>query len=212
MKVIHWSPIENKESILEKGLLVKDTWLCGNLLTPFHSLNRWWLDFIFKDQECLGYIFDLQDSDFPLVYNHWVSHKDQEYDEDYNLLSSIRKPIASLLAASEHPQENGIYSSPAALQQGCRENILWRIGEQLDTQNNQAESTYISNAIEHIQHKPSALDSFIGNPDFMIYTFEDYELLLSNHILPERIIKVVTPDEVYKYYGLLEEMRKFFKS
>jgi len=183
MKVIHWSPTKNKESILRNGILIQDTWVCCVPLTPFHKLNRWWLDFALNDTEYLGYIFELENSDFPLKYGHWVGDKEQEYDDNYDL--------------EEDSEGHHTYKSLKELKDGYKETILWRIGETFDECHTQESEVYVPNAPKYFQSSNTNIDAFICDYNLMRFTFEDYQLLLFNNILPSRIIKVIGSDESY---------------
>ena len=97
MKAIHWSPAKNKSAILEKGIQIQDTWISATLATPFKNLNRWWLDFLLNDQEYLGFVFELNESDFPLVHDHWVIDTHKEYDDDYEIISKRRYTLKEIL-------------------------------------------------------------------------------------------------------------------
>lgn len=205
MKVIHWSPAKNKENILKNGILIQDTWVCCVPLTPFHKLNRWWLDFALNDTEYLGYIFELEESDFPLKYGHWAGDKEQEYDENYDLISSKRKTIEEF--AQEDPEGHYTFKSLKELKEGYKETILWRIGETFDEHHTQESEVYVPNALKYLESPNTNIDEFIGDYNLMRFTFEDYQLLLFNNIPPSRIIKVVGSDEPYIYNDLLNELR-----
>ena len=56
--------------------------------------------------------------------------------------------------------------------------------------------------------KKKAIKDFIDNPDFMEFTFEDYQLLLFKNIAPERIVKVIKPNTNYQYNELMNEIKE----
>jgi len=209
MNVIHWSPASNHEAILEKGLLIKDTRIACTILTPFHELNRWWLDFQMNDTKYLGYIFELVESDFPLKYGHWLGDTDQVYDEQGELRASRRKTIADFL--QEEATHPNVYPSLQELKEGYKNALLWRIGEHLDVENKEETTSYISNALRYFQSPKHSIDTFIEDWDFMRFTFEDYQLLLFQPISPNRLIKIVQPDEVHRYTALVDDIRAFLE-
>lgn len=80
-----------------------------------------------------------------------------------------------------------------------REAMLWRLGEELTHQRNpdmslgemdKARETYTSLAEAEIDQHPKALIDCMNDLGFMRYTFEDYQIVLSHSISPDRIIKV----------------------
>ncbi len=124
MKVIHWSPKKNKSEILEKGIKVSNIWMSCSILTPFKNLNRWWLDFLLNDQEYLGFIFELDKSDFPLVHSHWCIDTHTEYDDDFEVISKRRFDLIEIL--KNNP--NSVFANIEELKNDYRKTIIWRIG------------------------------------------------------------------------------------
>lgn len=204
MKVIHWTPKENKEAILKEGILLQDTWISCAMLTPFHNLNCWWLDFYFKEQKCVGVVFELKESDFPLVYSHWVVSEEKEYDDDLNTISCTRNNLKKVFAIDP----NAVLNSIEELKTEYKETIIWRIGDTVQDVSETNHNKIISSGNQIIQeNKSKAIQDFFDNPDFMEFVFEDYEMLIYNSIAPERIEKVIDSTTHYPYIDLMEEIK-----
>ncbi|MDR6238796.1 hypothetical protein [Aureibacter tunicatorum] len=201
MRIIHWTPKENKESILERGIRVQDTWISFNFLTPFHSLNRWWLDFSNeKQEECIGVIIELDESDFPAYFYHWGGTHDQKFNDNGDLILNKKKSL------DQFRQDGTLFESLADLWTGYKETILWRIGERLANLETSS-ADYIPLALKALKGDQTLFDKYVNDEEFMTFTFEDYELLLFTDIDSSRILSIVTEDEVIKYDELLKEIK-----
>lgn len=78
--------------------------------------------------------------------------------------------------------------------------ITFRLGEEIARKSGLAvdiyepgkiSELYLSLAEAEIKSHPKVLIEKMNALDFMIFTFEDYEIALSNSIAPNRIIKVI---------------------
>ncbi|WP_196888385.1 hypothetical protein [Aureivirga sp. CE67] len=213
MKVIHWTPKENKNQILENGILISDTWISCSILTPFKNLNRWWLDFLLNDKEYVGIIFELETEDFPLVHNHWCIDSDTEYDDDFKVISQKRYNLNEILSNNPKP----IFNNLKELKRNYAETIIWRIGNTVDDFSFlDKDGVYRSDnkktmeaALKLIKANPKkAKKVFFDNSDFMEFVFEDYEVLLFKNIEPNRIEKVIQANTNYSYNDLMNEIKK----
>lgn len=213
MKAIHWTPIENKDSILKNGINIKDTWLSCSVLTPFKNLNQWWLDFSLDEGEYLGCIFELKPIDFPLVYCHWAIDAHKEYNDNFEELSVRRFTLEEILDANP----KNVYSNFQDLKKGYKETIIWRIGNVINIEKaqEQGENEAFVEADEMLvglneiaYNKDQAIEKYFDNPDFMEFVFEDYELLLFKDIEPARIEDFVVPNSDYGYSRLMNEIKK----
>lgn len=209
MKVIHWTPKENKESILQNGLQIQDTRIAYSILTPFDNLNRWWLDFSLLEtgKEYIGFIFELNTSDFPLVHHHWCASTYQELGDNLEITLNRRYRLDEIL--KDNP--NGVYSTKDELKKGYKETILFRIGETTDEVEDVYELDY--ERVEELGYdiikkdNEKAFQDFFDDPDFMEFTFEDYQVLLFNDISPERLETIIQPEDSYCYTTLLDEVK-----
>ncbi|BDD05284.1 hypothetical protein [Aureibacter tunicatorum] len=213
MKVIHWTPKDNKSSILERGILLKDTWISCSMLTPFKGLNRWWLDYMFEDQECIGIIFELQESDFPLVHGHWMIDTTTEYDEEFEPISKQRNSLKDIL--EQNPQF--VFQNKKELIRDYTQNIIWRIGNTIDNSSILGKDNIywpdnkkiIASGRKLIKaNSKKAKEKFIDNGDFMKFVFEDYEVLLFKNIEASRIERIVKPNSSFPYHDLQEKVKK----
>lgn len=213
MKVIHWTPKENKSSILEKGIILSDTWISCSILTPFKNLNRWWLDFLLNDQEYIGIIFELTSEDFPLVHDHWVVDGYSETNDDLEVTSKKRNNLNEILSGNP----KSVFSNINALKKDYKKTIVWRIGNTIDESNYlDKDGIYqynynkiMNSGINLIKSNPKkAIKDFFENPNFMEFVFEDYEVLLFKDIKPNRIDKIIQANTNYKYDDLMNEIKK----
>lgn len=211
MKVIHWSPEKNKSEILENGIKISDVWVSGSILTPFKNLNRWWLDFLLHDEDYLGFVFELDESDFPLVHSHWCIDTYTEQDEDLEVVYKRRYHLNEI--QKNNPRD--VFVDIESLKYDYKNTILWRIahGEDVNLDVDEPDDKIrIHTALKFIQNNPKkAIKAYFDNPDFMEFVFEDYEVLFFKDIKPERIKKVIKPNTNYSYTELMEEIKKELK-
>jgi hypothetical protein len=212
MKVIHWTPKEKKSEVLEKGILITDTWISCSILTPFKNLNRWWLDFLLHDKEYVGIIFELEKHDFPLVHDHWMVGEHSETNDDFEVISKKRHSLQEIL--SSNPKS--VFGNLNSLKRDYEETIVWRIGNTVDDSDyldkdgiyKSDNKKIIASGLKLIQSNPKKAErDFFGNPDFMEFVFEDYEVLLFKNIEPNRIEKVIQSNTNYQYNDLMNEIK-----
>ena len=220
MKVIHWTPLENKDSILKNGIQIQDTRIACSILTPFDNLNRWWLDFSLLEtgKEYIGVVFELAASDFPLIHDHWVISTYQEIDDNFETIFRRRFRLDEM----ERSNPSGLFESIEALKDAYKKSIVFRIGEAVKehTLVLQEDGTYgydtveiIETGYEEIKKDPQkAFQEFFDDPEFMEFVFEDYQVLLYNDISPERIEKVINAEDSYTYSEFMEEIKKSVSS
>jgi hypothetical protein len=204
MKLIHWSSKENKESILENGIKISDTWTSCSILTPFHNLNRWWIDFLLNEKEQIGFIFELTEFDFPLVHSHWCIDTYKKQDDDFNVIEERRYNLSEIFRDNPH----SVFKNLSELKEDYKKTIIWRIGESISELGLGSDSKeFYKKGIDLLNSDPKKINDFLDNPDFMQYVFEDYEVLLFNEIKPDRIINVISENEEYLYSELINEIK-----
>mgnify|MGYP000430459206 CR=1 FL=1 len=215
MKVIHWTPKENKSQILDKGILITDTWISCAILTPFKNLNRWWLDFLLNDKEYIGMIFELERNDFPLVHGHWCIDTKTEYNDDFEVISKKRYDLNEILYSN--PQF--VFNDFNELKQNYEQTIIWRIGNTIDDSSyldkdgiyKSDDRKIIASGLKLIKSNPKKAEKdFFDNPNFMEFVFEDYEILLFKDIRPCRIEKVIQMNTNYSYDDLINEIKTHY--
>lgn len=181
MLAIHWSPVKNSKTILRNGITKSPNGLYCFPMTGHYMLDKWWATFF--NRACAmarmhynGFIFRLIEDDMPAYYGHWIGATNRD---------AFEKEIMSL----------------DELKKSYRETILWRMGAQVATSRQydepaliwqERDELYFSFADELLIHNSKAEKDFKNSVDFMNYTFEDYQLVLSNSIPANRIIKVVS--------------------
>ncbi|MEO1033267.1 MAG: hypothetical protein AAFX55_17820 [Bacteroidota bacterium] len=203
MKLIHWSSKEHKESILEKGIKISDTWTSCSILTPFHNLNRWWVDFLLNKKEQIGFVFELSESDFPIVHSHWCIDTYQKLDDDLNVIEEKRHNLSEILRDNPH----AVFKNLSELKEDYKRTIIWRIGGTISKLGKDSNELVYQNGIDLLNSDPKKINEFLDNPEFMEFVFEDFEVLLFNEIKPDRIIKVVSENEEYLYSELINEIK-----
>ncbi|WP_027880790.1 MULTISPECIES: hypothetical protein [Mesoflavibacter] len=203
MKLIHWSSKENKKSILENGIKISDTWTSCSILTPFHNLNRWWVDFLLNKKEQIGFIFELSESDFPIVHSHWCIDTYQKQDDDLNVIEERRYNLSEILRDNPH----SVFKNLSELKEDYKRTIIWRIGGTISELGKDSDELIYQNGIDLLKSDSKKINEFLDNPDFMEFVFEDYEVLLFNEIKPDRIIKVISENEEYQYSELINEIK-----
>ncbi|ARN71142.1 hypothetical protein BST91_05500 [Nonlabens tegetincola] len=217
MKVIHWTPKENKSQILENGILISDTWVSCSILTPFKNLNRWWLDFLLNDKEYIGIVFELNESDFPLVHSHWCIDTYQKHDDELNTIEKRRYSLSEILRDNPH----SVFNNLSGLIEDYRKTIIWRIGNTVDNSNyldkdgiyKSDDKKILASGLKLIKSNPKKAEKdFFDNPDFMEFVFEDYEVLLFKKIEPKRIEKVIHSNTNYSYNDLMNKIKTHYNN
>ena len=203
MKLIHWSSIENKESILENGIKISDTWTSCSILTSFHNLNRWWVDFLLNKKEQIGFIFEISELDFPIVHSHWCIDTYQKQDDDLNVIEERRFNLSEISRDNPHC----VFKNLSELKEDYKRTIIWRIGETISELGKDSDELIYQNGLNLLESDSKKINEFLDNPDFMEFVFEDYEVLLFNEIKPDRIIKVISENEKYSYSELINEIK-----
>lgn len=203
MKLIHWSSKENEKSILENGIRITDTWTSCSILTPFHNLNRWWIDFLLNEKEQIGFIFELSESDFPLIHSHWCIDTFTKQDDDLNVIEKRRYSLDEILNDNPH----SVFENLTKLKEDYKKTIVWRIGGTVSDVVNDSDDLIYQNGLKLIQSDKNKINEFIDNSDFMEFVFEDYEILLFKEIKPSRIEKVISENEKYQYSELINEIK-----
>lgn len=180
MLAVHWTPVKNTGRILKNGITKSPNGVYCFPLTGHKSLDRWWLLFfnqrgVRQRQQYNGIVFRLQQQDMPAYFGYWVGASSKcDFDKEITDLKNIGQQF--------------------------RETILFRLGERLAWASGldngiydpkKLDELYIRLAETEIEKNPKALMEKMNSADFMAYTFEDYQIVLSNSIPASRIIKVL---------------------
>lgn len=180
MLAVHWTPVSNTKGILKNGITKSKKGLFCFPLTGHKSLDRWWLYFfnqcgVRARKQYNGIVFRLKQQDMPAYFGHWIGATNK---------SDFKKEITDL----------------KTLGLEFREVITWRLGEEIARNSGldkgiyefeKINELYMGLADTEIKNHPNVLIEKMNSLDFMSYAFEDYQVVLSNSIAPDRIIKVI---------------------
>lgn len=170
MLAVHWTPVNNTKSILKNGIRKSKTGLYCFPLTGIQQLDKWWVNFFNQGRvrarkKYNGIVFRITQDDLPASFGHWVG------DLDLNI------------------------TDLKTLESEYRETVLWRIGEQIAADRSLEDwkdsDKFMPFAEAAIKNNPGLLHEHMRSFDFMRFTFEDYQIILSKAIAADRIIKVI---------------------
>ena len=180
MLAIHWTPVNNTKKILKSGIRKSKKGLFCFPLTGHKQLDKWWVNFFNQNRERQrkkynGVIFRIKKEDLPAYFGHWIGATNrQDFKKEITDLKSFGKQYHEIL--------------------------LWRMGEEIAKSNNLSQVTsdykinvklYLEIAEKELLNNTTALADRLNSIDFMSYALEDYQIVLSNSISADRIIKVI---------------------
>jgi hypothetical protein len=192
MLAVHWAPVSKTKSILKNGITKSGNGLYCFPLTGHKALDRWWVTFFNdivsrKRKKYNGIVFRIKKEDLPAYFGHWVGATTRD---DYE------KEIKTLKALGAQ----------------FRETILYRLGEHLAWEagighlHHEDDTALFRNLAEkELNKSQKVLKEQMSDPSFMNYTLEDYQIVLSHSISPDRIIKVLTKESES---GRVKRLRK----
>jgi len=193
MLAVHWTPVSKTKTILKNGITKSKKGLYCFPLTGLKSLDRWWIYFfnqcgVRERKKYNGIIFRLKQEDMPAYFGHWIGATSRD---------DFKKGITSL-------KELGAE---------FRQTILWRLGEELAKKSNldaiynheKQSELFLKLAELEIQKSPKALTEKTADLDFMTFALEDYQIVLTNSISSNRILKVLSQGDEF---GRVTRLRK----
>ena len=180
MLAVHWTPVNNTKKILKNGISKSKNGLYCFPLTGHKTLDKWWVNFF---NQCTarsrkkynGIVFRIKEEDMPAYFGHWIGATTK---------CNFEKEISSV----------------KQLQLEFRDAIKWRLGEEIARANNLDNNIYDWKEIDKlykdlsekaIQSNPKTIIDKLNDLDFMGYTLDDYQIVLSNSISAKRIIKIL---------------------
>lgn len=180
MLAVHWTPVSNTKNILKNGISKSKKGLYCFPLTGHKSLDRWWIYFFNQcgareRKKYNGIVFRLKKEDLPAYFGHWIGATNNQ---------NFKKEIDSLKKLGSE----------------FKETLIWRLGEEIADKRNlgkdifdyeKRRKLYFSLTEEEIQKSPNLIVNKLNDLDFMIYALEDYQIVLSNSIPANRIIKII---------------------
>lgn len=180
MLAVHWAPVSKTKNILKNGITRSRKGLYCFPLTGHKSLDRWWLYFfnqcrVRDRKQYNGFIFRLQQKDMPAYFSYWMGattrdNFDKKITDIKQLTAEYRAVVMSRLGEHIGRKTNAGHN----IFDGEK---LWQLYDQL--------------AEKEIAKSPKVLTDSFNNLDLMTYALEDYQIVLSHSISPERIIKIL---------------------
>lgn len=192
MLAVHWAPVSKTKSILKNGITKSGNGLYCFPLTGHKALDRWWVTFFNYNtarerKKYNGIVFRIKKEDLPAYFNYWMGATTRDKYE---------KPIKSI----------------KELESILREMVIWRIGADLAWKSDRESINHpdvidrFSELAENaIKKSGKVLTEYMSDPSFMNYTLEDFQIVLSHSISPDRIIKVLTKESES---GRVKRLRK----
>lgn len=180
MLAIHWTPVNNTKTVLKNGIRKSKNGLYCFPVIGYKQLDKWWVNFFNQcgareKKKYNGIVFRIKKSDLPAYFGHWLGATNRH---------EFKKEITDLKSLGEQ----------------IRETILWRMGEEIARNANLNKGIYDYNtlaklysdlATQEIITNKKALTERLNFLDFMSYTLSDYQIVLSQSISADRIIKVL---------------------
>lgn len=196
MLAVHWTPVSKTKSVLKNGITKSKKGLFCFPLTGLKSLDRWWIYFfnqcgVRQRKKYNGLVFRLKQEDLPAYFGPGMGATNRH---------DFKKEITNLKTL-------GIV---------FRQTILWRLGEELARKSNLNSDLYdhekqtelfLRLAQLEIQKSPKALIQKTTDLDFMTYTLEDYQIVLTNSISSDRILKVLPQGD--EFGGVIRLRKKY---
>ena len=176
MLAVHWSPVKNTKRILRNGIHKSKNGVFCFPLTGQPNVDKWWAN-AFRQwrprTSYNGFVFRVAEEDLPAAFSHWLH-------------SAAEKPLTSI----------------AQIQAEFESAILFRIGQRHFGYSLEADRKH-SDDYERVgkelvaQNPQLYIEALDGDPEFLRYIFEDYQLVLSRSIAPRRILRVLAGGNDY---------------
>ncbi len=179
MLAVHWTPVNKTKKVLKKGIKKNKNGVFCFPLTGHKPIDNWWVSFFNQSnvrhkKRYNGIVFRVTEEDLPAYFGSWVGATNKD---------NFKKEITDL----------------KTLNKEYRNNILYRMGAEIAYERNLDCGIFDMNALndlytnlaeEELNKNPNALIDRINSLEFMKYALEDYQIVLSKSIPPERIIKI----------------------
>jgi hypothetical protein len=180
MLAIHWTPVSNTKKILKNGIRKSKKGLFCFPLTGYKQLDKWWVTFFNQNREkgrkkYNGIVFRIKKEDFPAYFGYWYNATNRhDFKKEITNLKSFGAKYRTLL--------------------------LWRMGMEIAKNENlvtdkydceMIDKLYLELADKEIMNETSSLNEKINSIENMRSTLYDFQIVLSNSISAERILKVL---------------------
>lgn len=194
MLAVHWTPVSKTKNILKNGIKKSKKGLYCFPLTGHKSLDRWWIYFfnqcgVRQRKKYNGIVFRIKQNDLPAYFGHWIGATNKD---------NLKKEITNLKELGKE----------------FKETIIWRLGEELASNENigndisdheKRTELYLQLVENELEKNPSVLTDKLNDLDFMTYSLEDYQIVLSNSISADRIIKLIPQGDEF---GRIKRLNK----
>ena len=178
MLLVHWSPVNNTKNILRNGIRKSQNGVYCFPVTGHFALDRWWMKALKRfrrdGKKYNGFIFRIDESNLPAYFGHFAGHTSRD---------KFEKPIKTLTDLGKEIQNT----------------IIWRIGEKAlcDREELHHNIDFLKLGLEEIDKDPTMYKKTLTEVGFMEYILEDYQVVLTHSIKPNRIIRVIPPMEEF---------------
>lgn len=194
MIAVHWTPVSKTKNILKNGITKSKKGLYCFPLTGHKSLDKWWIYFfnqcgVRQRKNYNGVIFRIKQNDLPAYFGHWIGATNKD---------NFKKEITNLKELGKE----------------FKNTIIWRLGEEIARSENindnifdyeKRTELYTKLVEKELEKNPNVLNEKLNNLDFMTYSLEDYQIVLSNSISADRIIKLIPQGDEF---GRIKRIKK----
>jgi hypothetical protein len=125
-----------------------------------------------------GIVFRIKKEDFPAQFGHWIgSTNKDDFEKEIKSIQQLGKEF--------------------------RDTIVFRLGEELARKKsieydpNESSEVFMRLGEQEIQQSPKVITEKRNDLNFMTYALEDYQIVLSNSIAPNRIMKVLPQGDAF---------------
>ncbi|HEY1202056.1 MAG TPA: hypothetical protein VGE79_13785, partial [Niastella sp.] len=136
-----------------------------------------------------GIVFRIKQQDLPAYFGHWIGATNRD---------TFKKEITTVKQLGAE----------------FKEMIIWRLGEMLAQQSNldkhiyddvERTALYLRLAEEELAKSPKALTNKLNDLNFMTFALEDCQIVLTNSIPADRIIKLIPQGDEF---GRVQRLKK----
>lgn len=172
MLVVDWSPVNNTKRILKDGITKNKNGLYCFPLTGNRYVDTFWVDLLNSKnkKKYHGFLFRLLDSDMPAYFGDWIGATNKDnFDKEIKTLKFLKLEF--------------------------RRNFLSKLGQSLSySQDDYYKLTiddFVQIAEKEIQEESSKLSKILKDIEFLNWSMEHLQIVLSKSIKPKRIIKII---------------------
>lgn len=185
MLAVHWSPVKNTSQILKNGITREKRGLFCMPMTGIPNVDKWWANEFHRGwrprTNYNGFVFRIVQGDFPVGLCDWCHGTEKPIETIGELGLKYRSLIA--LRLSQFLTEDFSRQECSTMDLcGFKQLIPPEWGEEAD----QYAEKLLTEAPRDVVQKLK------NDSNFMTYVFENYQLVLSRSIAPQRILRVIS--------------------